>query len=70
MSLFLSFYNFVNNAVFFGFFSGKIKIPISIFFNFLLGKANRLPFVPEANKVAPIEAAIPMQIVDTSQFMC
>ena len=34
-----------------------------------LGSARRLPFVPEDSKNAPIEAAMPTQMVDTSHLM-
>ena len=34
-----------------------------------LGSANRLPLAPLASRKAPIEAAIPMQMVDTSHLI-
>ena len=33
------------------------------------GSARRLPFVPDDSKNAPIEAAMPTQIVDTSHLI-
>src|SRR5699024_631432 len=35
----------------------------------LFGRATRFPFSPAANRNAPIEAAMPVQIVDTSDLM-
>ena len=33
------------------------------------GRAERFPFAPAVSRTAPIEAAIPMQIVQTSGLM-
>jgi hypothetical protein len=35
----------------------------------LFGSEKRFPFVPEDSNIAPIDAALPMQMVDTSQFI-
>ena len=35
----------------------------------LLGKAKRLPLVPAASRKAPMLAAMPMQMVETSHLM-
>ena len=34
-----------------------------------LGRASRLPLVPEDSRNAPMEAASPMQMVDTSHLI-
>ena len=34
-----------------------------------LGSARRLPFVPDESRNAPIDAAMPTQMVDTSHLM-
>ena len=36
----------------------------------LLGRAKRLPFVPAASRNAPMLAAMPTQMVETSGLMC